>query len=262
MSIEHKEFCIVERENHLLVVTLNRPQVMNALNLPAHRELSEVFNMYLEDPELRVAIITGAGERGFCTGTDLKWLSQNGSYTYPRGGFAGITKRYDLWKPVIAAVNGIAVGGGMEIVAACDLAVASESAQFGLPEPLVGLAALGGGVLQRLARQIPMKNAMYLALTAKRINAMEAMRAGIVNDVVPQSDLMHRARELAADILACAPLAIQATKQAMLMSLDEASLEKSSSVVYPGEAVMMESQDALEGPLAFAEKRKPVWQGR
>lgn len=261
MRPEPYAFCHVERDGGLLVITLNRPEVMNSLHLAAHVELSEIFDSYAADPALRVAIVTGTGERAFCVGTDLKSLAQTGNYEYPRGGFAGITKRFDLWKPVIAAVNGMCLGGGVEILAACDLAVASEHAQFGLPEPLVGLAALGGGALQRIARQVSMKDAMYLALTGKRIAADEARRIGLINEVVPQADVLQRARALAQDILACAPLALQATKQAMMMSFNEANLEKSMTMTYPAEAVMLASHDAIEGPLAFSQKRKPQWTG-
>ena len=261
MSFGNLEFCRVESDAGLLVITLQRPEVLNALHLPAHVELSRIFDTYANDAALRVTIVTGSGERAFCVGTDLKSLAKTGNYDYPRGGFAGITKRFDLWKPVIAAVNGLCLGGGMEILAACDIAVASEHAQFGLPEPLVGLAALGGGALQRLARQIAMKDAMALALTGKRIDAAEARRIGLVSEVVPQAEVMARARALAGDILACAPLAVYATKQAMLMSFDESNLERAMHTRYPAEAVMLASQDAVEGPLAFAEKRKPNWTG-
>jgi len=262
MAFDKTEYCSVACDGGLLVITLQRPEVLNALHLAAHVELSRIFDAYAADAALRVAIVTGAGERAFCVGTDLKSLARTGNYDYPRGGFAGITKRFDLWKPVIAAVNGLCLGGGVEILAACDLAVASEQAQFGLPEPLVGLAALGGGALQRLARQIPMKDAMYLALTGQRIDAAEARRIGLINEVVPQAEVMARARALAQDILACAPLALQATKQAMLMSLAEPNLEKSMHTRYPAEAVMLASQDAIEGPLAFSQKRKPNWTGQ
>ena len=141
-----------------------------------------------------MAIVTAVGDRAFCVGTDLKSLAKTGPYEYPRGGFGGITTRFDLWKPVIAAVNGLCLGGGVEIVAACDLAIASEHAEFALAEPLVGLAALGGGALQRLARQLPMKEAMWLVLTGKRIDAQEARRIGLVNEVAPRGQALERAR--------------------------------------------------------------------
>src|SRR5439155_4248564 len=144
---------------------LNRPEVLHSLHQAAHFECQQALDRYAADPALRVAIITGTGERDFCVGTDLKSLALTGPYEYPPGGFGGITTRFDLWKPVIAAVNGLCLGGGVEIVAACDLAIASDHAEFALAEPLVGLAALGGGALQRLAREMPMKDAMWLVLT-------------------------------------------------------------------------------------------------
>jgi enoyl-CoA hydratase/carnithine racemase len=256
------EYVRLDREDAILTITIDRPEVLNALHLPAHIELDRAFDLYAADPALRVAIITGTGERAFCVGTDLKSLAVTGDYDYPPGGFAGITKRFDLWKPVIAAVNGLCLGGGVEIVAACDLAIASEHAEFALSEPLVGLAALGGGALQRLARQLPMKEAMWLVLTGKRIDAQEARRIGLVNEVAPRGQALERARTLARDLLACAPLALEASKQVMLQSIAEPDLEAAMRKRYPAAERMLASEDAREGPRAFAEKRKPVWQGR
>lgn len=246
----------------MLVLTLNRPEVLNAMHPAAHKELAEAFDRYAADPSLRVAIVTGAGERAFCVGTDLKTLALDGDHSKPATGFAGITHRFDLWKPLIAAVNGLCLGGGVEILAACDMAVASEHAEFGLPEPRVGLAALGGGLLQRLPRQIGMKDAMRLVLTGGRISATEALRIGLLNEVVPRAAVMQRARELAAEVLACAPLAVQASKQVMLQSLAQANLADTLHSGYPLAQRMLASQDAIEGPLAFAEKRAPNWLGR
>ncbi len=251
-----------ERDGGVLTITIDRPDVLNALHLDAHVELSLAFDLFAADPDLRVAIVTGSGERAFCVGTDLKSLARTGDYEYPRSGFAGITKRFDLFKPVIAAVNGLCLGGGVEIVAACDLAIASEHAEFALPEPLVGLAALGGGALQRLARQMPMKDAMWLALTAKRIGAADAKRVSLVNDVVPRGTALERAKALARDMLACAPLALEASKQVMLQSVAEPDLEAAMLRQYPAAQRMLASDDAKEGPRAFAEKRKPRWLGR
>jgi crotonobetainyl-CoA hydratase len=256
------EFIRAERDGALLTITIDRPDVLNALHLPAHVEMQRALDDYDADPELCVAIITGAGERAFCVGTDLKSLAQTGPYEYPPGGFAGITTRFDLWKPVIAAVNGLCLGGGVEIVAACDLAVAAEHAEFALPEPLVGLAALGGGALQRLARDMPMKDAMWLVLTGARIDADEARRVSLVNEVVPRGAALERARAIAADILACAPLALQASKQVMLQSLGEHDLAAAMKRTYPAAQRMLASEDAREGPRAFAQKRKPNWRGR
>ena len=255
------QFCTVERSDHILTITLNRPEVLNAMNPAAHFELNEVFDLYANDPEMRVAIITGTGDRAFCVGTDLKELSRTNDHRKPPGGFCGITTRFDLYKPVIAAVNGLCLGGGAEIVAACDLAIASEHAEFGLVEPRVGLAALGGGALQRLAREMPMKDAMMMILTGKRISAQEALRTSFINQVVPKTELMTAARALANEILECAPLAVQASKQVMLQSLQTPDLEKAMKARYDLAEQMLKSQDAVEGPLAFAEKRPPKWTG-
>lgn len=256
------QHCRVEREGHVVTITLNRPEVLNALHPEAHAELARAFDDYAADPELRVAIVTGAGDRAFCVGTDLKALAATGNHAKPGTGFAGITHRFDLWKPVIAAVNGLCLGGGVEILAACDLAIAADHAEFGLSEPRVGLAALGGGALQRLARELPMKEAMWLVLRAQRISADEARRIGLVNKVVPGKELMMEARALADDLLACAPLALQASKQVMLQSLEEPDFAKAMTRRYDAAERMLASDDAREGPAAFAEKRKPVWRGQ
>jgi crotonobetainyl-CoA hydratase len=247
------QYCRYEVEGPLLTLTIDRPEVLNAIHPEAHLELADAFDRYAADDSLRVAIVTGAGERSFCVGTDLKALAATG--------FAGITHRFDLWKPIIAAVNGLCLGGGMEILAACDLGLAAEHAEFGLPEPRVGLAALGGGLLQRLPRQIGMKDAMALVLTGNRISSHEARRIGLLNEVVPAAALLIRARALAQDILACAPLAVQASKQVMLKSLETAMLSTTMHEDYPLAQRMLSSEDAREGPKAFAEKRRPHWCG-
>ena len=256
------QYCRLDRDGAILTITIERPEVLNSLHRDAHFELAYAFDHYATDPDLRVAIITGSGERAFCVGTDLKALAKSGPYEYPPGGFAGITKRFDLWKPVIAAVNGLCLGGGVEIVAACDLAVAAEHAEFGLPEPRVGLAALGGGALQRLARQMPMKDAMWLVLTAKRISAAEARRISLINEIVPRGEALQRAKALASDLLDCAPLALEASKQVMHESAAEPNLAAAMERRYPAAERMLASEDAKEGPRAFAEKRKPQWLGR
>ena len=255
------KYCRFEIEGPVAVITIDRPAVLNAMHRDAHFELAAAFDRFRDDHALRVAIITGAGERAFCVGSDLKALAASSDHTKPETGFAGITHRFDLFKPVIAAVNGLCLGGGVEIVAACDLAIAADDAEFGLPEPLVGLAALGGGVLQRLPRQMAMKDAMWMVLTADRLSAEEAVRLRLVNEVVPRSRLLPRAREVAAMILRCAPLALQASKQVMLQSSRHADLEAAMRADYPLAQRMLDSDDAREGPLAFAQKRAPVWSG-
>ncbi len=256
------QHCRLDRDAAILTITITRPEVLNALTPEAHAELAHAFDLYAADTTLRVAIITGMGDRAFCVGTDLKQLARDNRDDKPATGFGGITKRFDLWKPVIAAVNGLCLGGGVEIVVACDLAIAADHAQFALPEPLVGLAALGGGALQRLARQMPMKEAMWLVLTGKRIDAGEARRIGLINEVVPRGELLARAQALAHDLLACAPLALEASKQVMLQSVAEPDLEAAMRKEYPAATRMLASEDAREGPRAFAEKRKPRWLGR
>ena len=262
MTPTHFQYCLYETDGAVLTITLNRPQALNSMTPEAHFELDAAFNRFRDDASLRVAIITGAGEKAFCVGTDLKALSESNNHQKPATGFAGITSRFDLFKPVIAAVNGMCFGGGAEIVAACDLAIAADHAEFALLEPRVGLAALGGGALQRLARQMPMKDAMKLILTGERIGALEAKRISLVNDVVPRGELMAAARALAQTILLNAPLAVQASKQVMLQSLNEPDLQAAMQAQYEAAERMLASHDALEGPLAFAQKRKPVWTGR
>jgi crotonobetainyl-CoA hydratase len=256
------EHCLVEREGAIVWITINRPAVLNALNPLAHRELSAALDGFAADPGLRVAVLTGAGERAFCVGSDLKARAETNADDHPATGFAGLTHRFDLLKPVIAAVNGLAIGGGVEIVAACDLAVAADHAAFALPEPRVGLAALGGGGLQRLARILPLKQAMDLVLTGRRIDAEEARRIGLINEAVPGTGLKARVRALAAMIVEGAPLAVEASKQVMLHSLAMPDLQTSLRARYPAAERMLASDDAREGQLAFVEKRKPRWQGK
>jgi enoyl-CoA hydratase/carnithine racemase len=178
----------------------------------------------------------------------------------PKSGFGGITARFDLWKPVIAAVNGFALGGGLEIALACDVIVAAEHATLGLPEPRVGLMAAAGGV-HRLPRHIPLKIAMGMMLTGKPISAAEGALLGLVNEVVPKGQLMDAASRWAREITECSPLSVQATKQAALEGLGK-PLPEALTTMYDGVARLFSSEDAKEGPLAFAQKRKPRWAGR
>ncbi len=254
------EFCRVERDGHLLVVTFDRPERMNALHPPANQELCEVFDVFEADPELWVAIVTGAGERAFCAGNDLKYHAETGRLGASDKGFGGITSRYACVKPILAAVNGIAYGGGFEIALACDLVIASETARFALPEPRVGIAALTGG-LHRLPRQIGLKPAMGLLLTGRSIDAREAERLGLVNEVVPPAELMPAARRWAEQILDCAPLSVRATKQAAMQGLDAPGLEAAVSGRYDQLGLMLRSEDLREGSRAFAQKRRPEWKG-
>ncbi len=265
MTTDSYEFIEVERDGHLLIVTLNRPERMNALHPPAHQELDRVFQAFQDDPEQWVAIVTGAGDRAFSAGNDLKFQAEHGSAAVRSGmagvtgGFAGITSRHDLSKPVIAAVNGFALGGGFEIVLACDIIIASENATFGLPEPTVGLLAAAGGV-HRLPRQIPFHQAMGMLLTGRHVAPEEAQRLGLVNEIVAPDDLMPAARRWASQILECAPLSVRASKEAALAGL-HLPLADAMESRFPGQVAMAGSADYIEGPKAFAEKRKPQWKG-
>ena len=198
------EFCSTRTEGRALWVTIERPEVMNALHPPAHAELAGVFDRFALDDGLWVAVITGTGDRAFCTGTDLKHKAATGSDAVPATGFAGLAARFDLDKPVVASVNGAALGGGLEIVLACDLVVAAEHARFGFPETRVGLAALGGG-LHRLARQIPLKQAMEIILTGDPFDAGRAEALGLVNRVVPGARLHAETAALVERVLELEP---------------------------------------------------------
>lgn len=257
------QFIAVERDGPLTTITLNRPEVMNAVHSPMHFEMDAAINEFAADPDQWVGIITGAGERAFSAGNDLKWQAGGGEMKAPASGFAGLALRFDLDKPLIAAVNGVAMGGGFEIALACDIILASENAIFALPEPRVGLAALAGG-LHRLPRAIGLKRAMAMILTARRVSAEEGKALGFVHQVVAPGELMGAARTLAGEICQCSPMSVRASKQAVLSGLDEASVEAAirNQRRYPAVAALFSSQDFVEGPRAFAEKRPPKWSGR
>lgn len=258
------EFITVASRDRVTTITLNRPEVMNAINPAMHQELQVAFDAFSADAEQFICVVTGAGDRAFCAGSDLKVGAQSDwRKPYPKNGYAGLIERFDLNKPIIAAVNGICLGGGFEIALACDIIIASENASFGLPEPRVGAVAFAGGA-HRLVRQIGMKRAMGYLLTARRMNATEAMELGLVNELVPQGDLSVAVERWCRDILACAPMSVRATKEAAMRGLGEPDLADAirAQAGYPAYVAWLEAEDTREGPRAFAEKRAPVWQGR
>ena len=254
------EFVKYEKSGRIAKITLNRPEVMNALHEPCHGEMEQIWNDFIADDGLWVAILTGAGDKAFSAGNDLKATATQGVPKLPTTGFAAITSRYDLAKPVIAAVNGFALGGGFEIALSCDIIIAAEHARFGLPEPKVGLMAAAGGV-HRLPRHIPLKIAMGYMLTGRHMTAAEAHRWGVVNEVVPAAQLMPTAERWANEIAECSPLSVRTTKRVTMENLHRSvaeAMQHAASV----ERELFRSEDAKEGPMAFAQKRKPNWKGR
>lgn len=214
-------------------------------------------------PKLWVGIITGAGNKAFCAGHDLKEVDAFGKQIIPpkmpTRGFGGITRPFECYKPIIAAVNGYALGGGFEIALSCDIIIAAEHASFGLPEPTIG-AISGAGGIHRLPRNIPLKIAMAMILTGRNMTAQEAFRIGLVNEVVPLKDLMSCAEHWAHDIMRCAPLAVRASKEAVIKGLG-LPIEAAMSDSYYLDDMIKNSKDFIEGAKAFKEKRKPHWEG-
>ncbi len=250
-------------EAGVLTITLNRPKA-NAINVPTSLALYAAFARLQDDPALRVGIITGTG-RFFSAGWDLAAANEGEAVDadHGPGGFAGLTEFFSLGKPVIAAVNGLAMGGGFELALAADLIVASESAAFGLPEVKLGLMADSGGVL-RLPQRLPRAIATDLLLTGRRMDAAEALRWGLVNQVTPLNQLIPAARALAQTLAANAPLAQAAIKE-VLRRTQGMAVEAGYQVLrhqdLPAYRAMLRSEDAREGPRAFGEKRPPQWRG-
>lgn len=255
----------VERDGHVTTVKLNRPDRLNALDDAAGRELGSVFESFENDQEQWVAILTGEG-RAFSTGNDLRAMADDPDYgTRARPGahgygFGSVTKRFPLYKPVIAAINGVAVAGGLELALVCDILVASEEATFGLSEVRWGLMPTGGGT-QRLPRSIPRAWANYLILTGEQIDADQAARLGLVSHVVPADELMNEARRIADLIAQRGPLAVWAAKESMLRGGD-LPLEQGLALEDLLGMEVLDTEDAKEGPRAFAEKRPPRFQAR
>ena len=255
------EHVLVRRDGHLLEVTINRPESRNSLHPMANDELDHVFDAYFADGDLWVAILTGAGDQAFSAGNDLVYSASGKPMWVPKNGFAGLTSRASMPKPVIAAVNGFAMGGGCEIALACHLVVADATARFALSEVKVGLVAGAGGLI-RLPRTVPPKVATEMILTGRRLGADEALAYGLVNRVVPAGTAVAGARALAAEILEGSPTSVRVSLRIMAETRGIADVVE--AVNYPSAALdeLMASEDAIEGITAFAAKRRPRWRNR
>ena len=262
-----EEAVLVERRGNVMIITINRPEARNACNHAVWIGGGKALAEAEQDVTVRAIIVTGAGDQSFCAGADLKAISR-GERIQPEDpvqaswGFAGIVS-HTISKPLIAAVNGTALGGGTELALSCDLIVAADTASFGLPEVKRGLLAGAGGAF-RMVRQVPLKIGMELLLTGDAITAARAQELGLVNQVVPKDQLMEAALALAERIAANAPLSVQASKRVALGITDAKRPDEEPlwALTRKESASVMTSEDAREGPRAFAEKRAPQWQGR
>ena len=253
----------LEIDHGVARVTIERPEVLNALDESAENELAAIWEQVEADRSVFVAVLTGAGDRAFCVGADMHAEGRSGIDYWanlPSAGMGSIAAASRLTVPVLARVNGYALGGGFEMVLGCDLAVAAEEATFGFSEPLVGRLALAGGIVQ-LPRMTTRKRAMELLLTARRISAVEALEFGLVNQVVPRQSLDAAVEEWVGRLRACAPLALRAIKQ-MVSETAQMAVPDAMRHLTPAMVSAMESDDAREGVLAFNEHRPPRWQGR
>lgn len=252
-------------DGHVARITLDRPAVLNALDAQAEEVLADVWRQIEADPQIYVAVLTGAGDRSFCTGADMStaavgrtgleyWSARNPD------GFGGLSMRESLPVPVIARVNGYALGGGMEMVLGADIVVAADNAQFGLTEPRVGRLPLDGGIAQ-LVRRVPHTQAMGLLLTGRRVPAAEMYRMGLVNEVVPAAELDAAVDRWVADVLACAPTSIRAIKH-MVATTSHLTARQAQSQRSVELMAALDSADSAEGLLAFQQKRPPQWTGR
>jgi crotonobetainyl-CoA hydratase len=253
----------LEIKDHVARVTIDRPEVLNAIDADAEAQLQAIWQRLEQDRDVRAIVLTGAGDRAFCVGADMKSSGGKSGLEYwaaaRPGGFGGIALRQTLDVPVLARVNGHALGGGLEIVLGCDLVVAAAEATFGLPEPRVGRLPLDGGMVL-LQRQIPQRLAMGMLLTGRRITAQEAADYGLINEVVPREGLDAAVERWIGEMLECAPLSLRAIKQSARRTAHLAAVE-AQALRLPAVVEALQSSDAAEGPRAFREKRKPAWRG-
>jgi len=253
------EFIKTEKKGHILVVTMNRPDVYNAVHADMHHEMAKCWDEFAADQDLWVAVLTGAGDKAFSAGNDLKATATGGNKKgMPDSGFAGLSSRFDLEKPIVAAVNGFAMGGGFETALSCDILIASENAKFALPEVKVGFFAAASGV-QRLSRYIGRLAAQEMMFTGRTIMADEALKMGCLNEVVPHDQLMSRAMEKAEELCTVSPSAVKATKRVLNDMYARDGMQ--DSIAYSREVIadLSKTEDFKEGVNAFVEKRKPQW---
>ncbi len=252
---------LFSKEGHVAYVTLNRPEALNALDPESWQELHQIWRGIREDREIRVTVLTGAGDRAFCTGSDLKkTLSPQESLASTYFDEENLLAPMEMWKPIVCAINGYAIGGGLEMALACDIRIASTQASFGLSEVKVGsLPGLGG--TQRLVRAIPRAIAMKMLLTGDRIDAQEAYRIGLISDMVEPDALMDKAKEIAAKIAGNAPLSVKAAKQAVVVGSD-LPVKQGSTLENLLWGLLRDTEDRIEGRRAFAEKRAPEYKGK
>lgn len=257
-------FIIYEKKGRIANIILNRPEVLNAMNNRMKRELTEIWIDFRDDPEVWVAIVSGAGDRAFSTGSDVKDLAEmhvSGQPIVVENQPLN-TGHLELWKPLIAAINGWCVGGGLELALSCDIRIATENARFGLMEPKMGSVANGGGTV-RLPNQVPFAIAMEMILTGDTIDARRAYQIGLINQVVSSpNELMPAAEKMAERVLACAPLAVRVSKEQALRGFNVPTILAVSTLRNLGMLEVRSSQDGKEGATAFVEKRKPVWKGK
>lgn len=250
------------KEGNIAIITINRPEAYGALTVKGHEELHDALAAFRDDDEALVCIFTGSGEKAFCSGVDIKDMLPfiKATAYKPWQQAATMLRGMDIWKPVIAAINGLALGGGLEMALACDIRIASENAKFGFPEAKVGMFPGGGGT-QRLPRLIPPGIAAEMILAGRQLNAQEALHYGLVNKVVPLADLMSAAKEMAENICKMGPLAVRTAKEAMVRGMN-VSLEEGLRLETTLTPAVVFSHDFAEGLKAFAEKRKPNFEGR
>jgi enoyl-CoA hydratase/carnithine racemase len=253
-----------EVKGHVAIMTLNRPEAMNSFNTELSEATSEGFRRVQTDRDIRVCIVTGAGERAFSAGADLKQMAERGAGasegTFWDPPLPSLYRGLEIWKPIIAAINGYALGGGLELAMACDIRVAADHARLGVPEVLRGIIPGAGGT-QRLPRLVPFGIALELLMTGRHIMADEAYRIGLVNHVVPMADLMDKSMEIANEIGKNGPLGVQAAKEAAYRGINT-TLQEGLRIEAFEFKVVAATEDAKEGPRAFAEKREPNFQGR